>query len=128
VVETVLQASVLHATVALPRMSSILPSGVANLIGTRHVVNASFRTRVEVMLMPLTSTPVPLLPMWDCGRSTPRTGVNAMAEMPHATPTRISSVPRRSMHGVEIHGDCGQLTQAAVVDRFINGLQFISVK
>jgi len=72
--------------------------------------------------MPLTTTAM-VRPMWDCGRSTKSTGVNAMAEMLHAILARISSVQRKCMHGAVTLGNCGQLIQSAAVDPFINRLQ-----
>lgn len=74
---TVPVENVLHVFVVLTNQCKISLTGVVNIHGIKNVVSVLSLTKVEEMLMPLTTIPMDQL-MSDCGKLTISTGDNAV--------------------------------------------------
>ena len=116
--EIVLLENAQLVTAVLPKKCKTLPLGAANIIGIKHVANASSLTNQEEMQMPSTTTLTHQL-MLDSGKSTLSTGDHAQEDMLHAIQVSTFNVLLKSTNGEEIHGNSGQLIPDVDADLYI---------
>ena len=100
------QEDVVHARAEAVRTIKASPLGVRNIRGINKIVNALWRTNLEVMPMPRMRT-LTVVTMSVFGKSTITIGAVALVVLLHAAPVPIWPAQRRSTNGVVTLGHFG---------------------